>query len=1025
MPFMGFLIIMMAASTGTATFIENDYGPAAARAMVYNAWWFEVLLLLIMINLLGNMIQNKIYRKRKFTIFLFHFAFLFIFIGAAVTRYVSYEGSMHIREGKSSDQIMSGESHFYGSLEKNSEKVDFYKSIHLISGKKNRFKEKASIGGQKFNFKLLKFIPRAKKTLIPDPSGKPVVTVVILGDSGREEFILNEGESIESTGNVFGFNHNRDEDDFFLYTENNKLYFVSKTDVLRMDMAANSQDTLTAGDVHLFKKRTLYSTDLFQIVMTDYLDKSRVGWIPGGTNEQNNPDALVMEISGNGAAKEVTIFGKADRIGMPVTEDLNGTKVTLTYGSRMIQLPFSLYLKNFELERYPGSNSPASFASEVTLIDNERNIEKPYRIFMNNILNYRGFRFFQSSYDTDEMGTILSVNHDSMGTMITYIGYFLMTLGMILSVFNKNSRFLQLARSGNNTGSGIKSSAITAIMILVSLSFSLEGSGQVANDSISKLVPKEHATEFASVLVQDQGGRIKPVQSMASDIIRKVAKKERFMGLDPMQVIMGMYFFPEKWQQVPMIKVSNVKIRKELGIQGKYGSFYNFFDMASHGSYKLTKYVQEAYQKKPGLRTKFDQEIMKVDERVNVCYMVYSGSLLRIFPVENDPNDKWYSPTEAKSLVPKGDSLFVSGVMGMLQNSLSGTMDVVNTTEIIKGIKKYQEQYAIDLIPPGAKISLEIFYLKAGIFQKLSKYYGLIGFVLLILLFVNILSKRSGINRYIQIATVFLILGFIMHTVGLGIRWYVSGHAPMSNGYESMIFIAWAAMLAGLLFVKKSSFAIVAASILSALTLAVAHMSWMNPEITNLVPVLKSYWLTIHVSVIISSYGFLGIGMVLGFLNLILYVMKTKKNHIKLQNQIKVLSDINEMSLILGVYLITIGTFLGAVWANESWGRYWGWDPKETWALITALVYIFITHMRLIPGLKGYFAFNLASVVGFFSVLMTYFGVNYYLAGLHSYAQGDAVPVPKFVYYTLITLTLVILFSWFNEKKYRELKKQP
>ena len=294
---------------------------------------------------------------------------------------------------------------------------------------------------------------------------------------------------------------------------------------------------------------------------------------------------------------------------------------------------------------------------------------------------------------------------------------------------------------------------------------------------------------------------------------------------------------------------------------------------------------------------------------------------------------------------------------------------------------------------------------------------------LLILLFVNILSKRSGINRYIQIATVFLILGFIMHTVGLGIRWYVSGHAPMSNGYESMIFIAWAAMLAGLLFVKKSSFAIVAASILSALTLAVAHMSWMNPEITNLVPVLKSYWLTIHVSVIISSYGFLGIGMVLGFLNLILYVMKTKKNHIKLQNQIKVLSDINEMSLILGVYLITIGTFLGAVWANESWGRYWGWDPKETWALITALVYIFITHMRLIPGLKGYFAFNLASVVGFFSVLMTYFGVNYYLAGLHSYAQGDAVPVPKFVYYTLITLTLVILFSWFNEKKYRELKK--
>ena len=408
---------------------------------------------------------------------------------------------------------------------------------------------------------------------------------------------------------------------------------------------------------------------------------------------------------------------------------------------------------------------------------------------------------------------------------------------------------------------------------------------------------------------------------------------------------------------------------------------------------------------------------MKVDERVNVSYMVYSGSYFRFFPVRNDPNQTWYTASEAAEQLAAEDSMFVSGVLGAYLQTLQANQ-LSTATEIVNGIKQYQTINAPELVPGSLKIKLEIFYENASIFQKLSRAYGLIGLIMLLLLFVNILNRQLNLRVILKLVTALLVFGFIGHTAALAIRWYVSGHAPLSNGYESMIFIAWATMLAGLLFVRKSPFAIVAASILASLTLMVAHMSWMNPEITNLVPVLKSYWLTIHVSVIITSYGFLGIGMVLGLINLFLYVMKTDKNHQRLQLQINSLTNINEMSMTLGLYFLSVGTFLGAVWANESWGRYWGWDPKETWALITMLVYVFITHMRMIPGIKGPFALNLSSVVGFSSVLMTYFGVNYYLSGLHSYAAGDPVPVPTFVYYTVVALAIIFVFAWMNERKY-------
>ena len=229
-----------------------------------------------------------------------------------------------------------------------------------------------------------------------------------------------------------------------------------------------------------------------------------------------------------------------------------------------------------------------------------------------------------------------------------------------------------------------------------------------------------------------------------------------------------------------------------------------------------------------------------------------------------------------------------------------------------------------------------------------------------------------------------------------------------------MIYIAWATLLAGIIFSRKSPMALAATGILSGLILFVAHLSWMDPQITNLVPVLKSYWLTIHVSMITANYGFLGMGALLALITLILFILKRKNNSASVELSIKELSLINEMTLTIGLVLITVGNFLGAVWANESWGRYWGWDPKETWALVTILVYSVVVHLRLIPKLQSLYVFNVAALLAFSSVIMTYFGVNYYLSGLHSYAKGDPVPIPTFVYYTVATIGAVITLSYRN-----------
>jgi cytochrome c-type biogenesis protein CcsB len=730
--------------------------------------------------------------------------------------------------------------------------------------------------------------------------------------------------------------------------------------------------------------------------------------------------AIVFDLSYGNNREEVAVLGGKGLRGQPVTTRLGDAEFTLAYGSKNVKIPFSILLRDFQLERYPGSMSPSSFASEVTVLDPANNVEKPYRIFMNNILNYGGFRFFQSSYDKDELGTVLSVNHDFWGTAITYLGYFILAAGLVFNFFSKNSRFRKLAKASAEMRKNSAIISVSILMIAGMVSFSASAQENTSFDPLA--IAESHAASFGELLVQDRDGRMKPVNTLSSEILRKIYRKDNILGLNSDQAFLGMISNPSYWQSVPMIKVTDKELKRLIGVDGKYAAFNDFLDQGM-GYYLLSEHVNAALNKKPVERTSFDKDVIKVDERVNIFYMAISGDFLNIFPEPGHPNNKWHNADDPYATFDSTDAGFVANILPVYTSAVLLGMQTGNWQDAdanLGYLKVFQEKYGSTVMPPKSKTNLEIFYNKINIFKKLFPFYGLFGFLLIIMLFIQVLSQKINLKWVIRALMGMIVFGFLFHTLGLSIRWYIAGHAPWSNGYETMIYISWGTVLSGIIFSRNSKIALATTAILASVTLMVANLSWLDPEITNLVPVLKSYWLVIHVAIITASYSFLGVGALLGFLNLILITLQNPKNRVKLKSTIEELTNINEMNLIIGVFLVTIGTFLGAVWANESWGRYWGWDPKETWALVTVLVYSFIIHMRLIPGLNGVYGFNFAALIGFSSVLMTYFGVNYYLSGMHSYAAGDPVPIPTFVYYTVATIAFVSVLSYMNHLRMKK-----
>jgi cytochrome c-type biogenesis protein CcsB len=702
-----------------------------------------------------------------------------------------------------------------------------------------------------------------------------------------------------------------------------------------------------------------------------------------------------------------------------------------------IVLPFSLQLRDFILDRYPGSMSPSSYASEVTLIDPRNGLRKDYRIFMNNVLDYDKYRFFQSSYDTDEHGTVLSVNHDYWGTKVTYLGYSLLCLGFILTLFNGNSRFLSLRIKIREIREQRKAGIITSILVLglSSLAFSQNASTGV--------VAHEHADKFGHLLVQTYNGRFEPVHSMAYDIMHKISRKDEFDvpgkgKMDAIQVLMDMMIRPDFWQSQNIIYVREKSVQNILGIDGKYASFLDFFD--NNNQYKLYSFEETAFQKKQSEQNSFDKEIIKVDERLNIFGMALKGSMLKILPQQGSSNNKWISYDDKAATIP------LTGVVTVMNQDLQ--LDPLNyntlMTEYLKAVSNgiasgnYSRADKIlgylsniqrnsdneGFLANESKINAEILYNKLQIFIVLRNVYAILSVVLLFLAFVEVvLPKRNKILTWLlNISISVLAVAFLYHTFGMIMRWYLTGHAPWSNGYESLILVAWGGLIAGFSFARYSKITLAATALLAFFTLMTASHSSYDPQLTNLQPVLKSYWLIIHVATLTISYGFLGLGFILGLINLSIILFKNRKNHKRLDLIISELTLINEMNLTIGIVLATVGTFLGGVWANESWGRYWGWDAKETWALIIVLAYTIVLHMRFIPKLRSTYSFNVASVIGFGSVIMTFVGVNYYLSkGLHSYAAGDTPVFPFWAWIIIMSVISLMVIAGIKQNQIERL----
>ncbi|MFV0482346.1 MAG: cytochrome c biogenesis protein CcsA [Campylobacteraceae bacterium] len=1052
MPAMAVMLLIFALSCAVATFIENDFGTETAWAVVYNAWWFELIQVLLGVNLIYNIIRFKLYKKEKLPSFIFHFGMILILLGAGLTRYFGYEGVLNIREGKSSNIVRSSEPYIQFSAYKDGMVHEVaYKQLITQLGK-NRFDFSFDVDNETVHVKFKDFIPRAVKAIVDAPEGIPTIALTISNEEGKSSLVLREGNAFEKNGIIYIFNAEKPSslrDDMPIINfklDNGKFFFTSNKAVEYFTMQNASKGEFAKNTLYEFNDKNLYTIGESSFAVR-YLGLKGKETIISEEPQPNSMDmpynALILELDYKNEKREVVLFGLGRGYkGSPVQIAFDDTVFVAEWGSKVLELPFLIKLNDFQLERYPGSNSPSSYASEVVVLDSEKNITKPYRIYMNNVLDYRGYRFFQASYDQDELGTVLSVNKDP-GKIPTYLGYFLLSFGMLFNVLNPNSRFRKLANliHKDAIAGSKKAASIFAFLLISALlsspnSLNAQGFEELMNSNqTARDISKEHANKFGTILVQSMDGRIKPIDTLSRDILNKVYRSETYKGLNANQVILSMIESPYYWAQVPFIRVSHPKLKKILGLKesDNYASFMNFYD--ENDQYKLLKVTEVANRKKDAEKNKFDKDVLKVDERFGIMYFTFTLEMFRIVPKAADLNNTWYSINGAMQTFPQDEASDVNILFRSYFYLLEQSMQSGNWTEADKGvdrIKAYQVQYGVNVMPSKSRVDAEILFNKIKIFDRLSPIYLITGFALLLFIFVKMAAPRLKISPIVKVIFTINLIAFLIHTFGLGLRWFVAEHAPWSNGYESMIYIAWALALSGLFFSRTSVISMALTYILAGITLFVAHLSWMDPQITNLVPVLKSYWLTIHVSVITASYGFLGLCSLLGFFVLILYITKSFSSKpsykTEVEKNITEATRINEMSMILGLCLLTIGNFLGGVWANESWGRYWGWDPKETWSLISILFYAIIAHFRFIPRVNNQFAFAIFSTIAYASIIMTYFGVNYYLSGMHSYAGGDAVPVPAFVYWVVGIVGIVIAGANFcvsrDEEKYnREIKK--
>lgn len=635
------------------------------------------------------------------------------------------------------------------------------------------------------------------------------------------------------------------------------------------------------------------------------------------------------------------------------------------------QLPFSITLNQFEIIYYKGTLAPMDFISHISVADKDCHRQIQGKVSMNHIFSYQHYRFYQSGYSEDNEGSVFSVSHDPYGIGITYAGYTLLLLSTVFFFFSPQSRFRQLLKSP------LLHRSLTVILLL--FAFSLNSNFLKANSPSPKVLPREVAEHFGDLYIL-YNNRICPLQTFARDFTIKLYGSSSYKGLTPEEVLTGWLFYYDSWKNEPIIRIKSNEARKLLEIEGNYARLKDY--ISTINEYKLEKMMNHI---RSGEQVTDKRGIEEADEKFNIINLVCTGAMMKIFPCRNIAGKtlEWYSQSDQLPQDMDNDKwVFIRKSMSYV-NEMIVMKKYNDACLLLEKIKKYQQKECDGLLPADNKFKAEKIYNQFDYSKSVAMACICIGLICFIYYCHCMASQKRTSRKAIIILNILLWIVFTYLSAAICLRGYVSNHLPLSNGFETMQFMAWCTLLLTFLLQRKFAMLLPFGFLLCGLTLMVSMLGESNPQITQLMPVLQSPLLSIHVVVIMIAYSLLAFIMLNGVTAVILH-----QSQKECKEQIERLQIISQIILYPAIFLLAIGIFIGAVWANVSWGRYWGWDPKEVWALITMLVYALALHPRSLPWFHRTMFFHVFCIAAFITVLITYFGVNFLLGGMHSYANG-------------------------------------
>lgn len=616
-------------------------------------------------------------------------------------------------------------------------------------------------------------------------------------------------------------------------------------------------------------------------------------------------------------------------------------------------LPFNVSLTDFKIEYYAGTHAPMDFVSRIKIdgIDGET----CGIVSMNRIFKYDNYRFYQSFYDEDGKGVTLSVSYDPYGIGVTYAGYAMLFVSML--------SFLFFRRCGGR----VRRAAAFSILMVISAF----GYGQELKAS-PKVLPVEVAEKFGELYVY-HNDRVCPFATLAKEFTVKIYGKSSYEGFTPEQVLTGWMFYYSDWKKEPVIKIKDRRAARLLGIKGKYACLDDF--MSEINEYKLEKSLRESSDvERKGLR--------EADEKFNIVIMACNGSLVKLFPYTEHNETRWFSQVdELPSDMPHGQWLFVRRSMNYVNELIAGK-DFGGAVSVLDKLRDYQIKEAGRNLPDGFRFKAEMLYNRMEQTKTVGIVFVVAGLLCFALMIRSVVEQRDMTAAVRILFGILVLSGALYLTLQMVLRWCVSGHVPLSNGFETMQFMAWSVFVITLLLQRRSPMLLPFGIIIGGLSLLVSMFGESNPQITPLMPVLSSPLLSIHVVLVMVAYSLFAFMLMNGVAALTLRFMSRGRY----DRQIEGLRQMSMQMLYPALFCLTGGIFIGAVWANVSWGRYWGWDPKEVWALITMMIYAFPLHAETFPRFRKAMFFHTFSILAFLSVLVTYFGVNFLLAGMHSYA---------------------------------------